>query len=189
MVPPDGARAKRLPTLSWDSVVDSSGSPDDTAAPAPVSAATPEPTAGAGAITLTPLELDLARPAEVDEPSAEIPVVFAPMQIDSSAQPSTAAAAPTVPPLPSSLAPAPATVDPPALDEPLAVPRDTTCRHRPRDRRRHLGARSDRIAARRGGCCRSRCAGGSCRSRCAGGSCRSRCAGLIAGRCAPSGDP
>jgi hypothetical protein len=58
MVPPDGARTK-LPTLSWDSVVDDAP-PSPPVAGDPSADAVPE--ADGGAITLAPMSLDLAVP-------------------------------------------------------------------------------------------------------------------------------
>ena len=111
MALPDGARTKRLPTLSWDSVVDAGGSADDHADLAGESDTAPASIAEDDAITLTPLELDLTPLTETDEPSVELPVVFAPLEIDVTPQP----AAPDAPAFP----PTPATIEPP--DEPLTV--------------------------------------------------------------------
>ncbi len=57
MVPPNGARAKRIPALSWDSVVDNSAVDDP---------ASDDDGAGTwDSITIAPLELDLAGPADI----------------------------------------------------------------------------------------------------------------------------
>jgi hypothetical protein len=78
MVPPDGARSKRIPTLSWDSVVSSTDQPEPTASPTPDAGVTTfdEP------VTLAPLTLDLSSP-EVGEPVIEGPITFEPLQLDS----------------------------------------------------------------------------------------------------------
>ncbi|HUS42177.1 MAG TPA: hypothetical protein VMY16_05895 [Ilumatobacteraceae bacterium] len=59
MVLPDGARTKRIPALSWDSVIDTESQPDA----ADDRATDDVPAAGAGSITLAPLRLDLTEPA------------------------------------------------------------------------------------------------------------------------------
>ncbi len=129
MVPPDGARSKRIPTLSWDSVVDSG---DESASGSDAGSPTfDEP------ITLAPLALDLSSPADVDEPVIDEPIAFQPLHLDSPPEPATTpisrVTAPPAPPAPPTRkfvespapqaveSPAPQAVEPPVVDEPMTV--------------------------------------------------------------------
>ncbi len=109
MVPPDGERSKRIPTLSWDSVVNEPASSPvaaTTVAPPPP----PQPKSES-AFELTPLVLDLASHESAGRPVAEVveaPVSFAPLVLDSM---------PPSPPRQASPAPVPA----PPVAAPLRV--------------------------------------------------------------------
>jgi hypothetical protein len=107
MVPPDGARSKRIPALSWDSVVDTA----DPSAPAGDRA--PDGVDGpvAEAITLEPLSLDLSASVSTDEPVDA--VRFEPLHLDATTPlTSPAPIPPPAVPTSSSMPPAP----------PVAVP-------------------------------------------------------------------
>jgi hypothetical protein len=123
MVPPDGARSKRIPTLSWDSVVSSTDQPEPTASPTPDAGVTTfdEP------VTLAPLTLDLSSP-EVGEPVIEGPITFEPLQLDSLPGNTThesklapPPAPPLAPPIPKSPIPSREVVEPVVADAPITV--------------------------------------------------------------------
>ncbi|HSP29032.1 MAG TPA: hypothetical protein VLN74_10830, partial [Ilumatobacteraceae bacterium] len=106
MVPPNGARTKRIPALSWDSVVDASGH---------------------GAVDLDRADLDRADLERADlEPADPVAAVdldgpaiaFEPMQLDSPQQRAAALAPP--PPPPPSAAPSAAPSPPTPVSTPLA---------------------------------------------------------------------
>ncbi len=103
MVPPDGARTKRIPSLSWNSVVDSDDQPTPASTDAP--AVLEEP------ITLAPLALDLSSPAAAAAaPVIEAPIAFEPLHLGSSEElgmtTSPGLAPPAAPPIPASPVPA-----------------------------------------------------------------------------------
>ncbi len=108
MVLPDGARAKRIPTLSWDSVVDT--------ADRPVGGADQDHDVLASdtdVVTLAPLSLDLSAPVDTDEPDDEPGSES--LHLDA---PTTFSAPVPAPPL----APYPAELSsPPAADELVAI--------------------------------------------------------------------
>jgi hypothetical protein len=119
MVPPDGARSKRIPTLSWDSVVNTTDQPEPSATSSPDAGVTTfdEP------VTLAPLTLDLSSP-EVDVPVIEPPITFEPLQLDSPRGGTThesKAAPPPPPPTPGSLTPSRHVVEPVVADAPITV--------------------------------------------------------------------
>jgi hypothetical protein len=121
MVPPDGARSKRIPTLSWDSVVDT----DDQPAAPSTHSPTVDATTFDEPVTLAPLTLELSS-RDVDEPVTEPPITFEPLQLDSSGADIThpsKVAPPTAPPASSApLTPTPTPdVELPVADEPVAV--------------------------------------------------------------------
>jgi hypothetical protein len=119
MVPPDGARSKRIPTLSWDSVVTTTDQPEPTATSSSDAGVTTfdEP------VTLAPLTLDLSSP-EADVPVIEPPITFEPLQLDSPPGGMThesKAAPPPPPPTPGSLTPSRQVAEPVVADAPITV--------------------------------------------------------------------
>jgi hypothetical protein len=121
MVPPDGVRTKRIPTLSWESVVGSSDAEtaDAESAPAPVAAAAPAPVAAAApaadSIVFEPLRLD-AQPAST---VTAAPVAAPPdAPAATPAPPAAATPVPTVVPAPAPEVPvAPVIDDAPPVDD------------------------------------------------------------------------
>ena len=130
MVPPNGARAKRIPALSWDSVVDNSAVDDP--APDDGEAGTSD------LITIAPLVLDLASPADIDEQVGGVhvePLHVEPLHVEPlHVEPPTVIPVPAAPvpaapvpaaPVPAAPVPAAAspveTVSAPALDESLSI--------------------------------------------------------------------
>ncbi len=107
MVPPDGVRTKRIPTLSWESVVGSSNAESADAEPAAAPPATPAPAVAAApasdSIVFEPLHLDAqAAPAATvtAAPPVEPPPAppTAPAVVRAAAPTVVPAAAPTVVP-------------------------------------------------------------------------------------------
>jgi len=124
MVPPDGDRAKRLPTLSWESVVDDGSSTTaNPADPAPSSSATPETPAmpAPPVVPSPPPTAPLAQPTVPTASTASEPLTFEPMTLNVRTTP------------PAGVVPAigdveigPADVSPSLLSEPLPEIREAT---------------------------------------------------------------
>ncbi len=139
MGPPDGARANRLPTMSWESVVDehdgSAAAPLDDAA-SPVVASTPAPASQAA-----PVEAPIAplvSPVGTGPITIE-PITFAPLTLDLAPSSSS----PAVPPPPSPPLPAAtsAVAGPAVAAAPVAADPVAGDAGRRRTRRRRIGRR------------------------------------------------
>jgi hypothetical protein len=110
MVPPDGARANRIPTLTWDSVVDST-EPERADAAVAVEVVVAEPDA---AIEFEPMRLEATAPAPFSPPIPEAPVADEPVVIRTAPPTVIVPAIGDVTSGPDSLAPAPSSAPTPA---------------------------------------------------------------------------